>query len=157
MTSRIDAAIAAQGLELPPPSSPAYNYQAVVRHAGILYVSGQIPKNGNDPLYTGKVGAEVDLESAREAARLCALNALSQLKAALSSLDAVERILKVTGFVASAPGFHGQPLVVDAASDLLVDVFGDSGRHTRSAIGVAELPRGVPVEIEMIAAATNDS
>ena len=103
-------------------------------------------------LLTGKVGAEVSVEQGREAARACVLQGLSQLREAVGSLDRVERIVKVTGFVASAPGFVEQPRVMDAASELLVQVFGDAGRHARSAVGVAELPRGVPVEVELVAA-----
>jgi enamine deaminase RidA (YjgF/YER057c/UK114 family) len=102
-------------------------------------------------LVTGKVGAELGVAQAREAARACVLQGLAQLEAALGSLDRVERILKVTGFVASAPGFTEQPQVIDAASELLAQIFGETGRHARSAVGVAELPRGVPVEIEFVA------
>ena len=101
---------------------------------------------------TGKAGGEIGLEQAQEAARACVLQALAQLEAVLGSLDRIERVLKVTGFVASAPGFSQQPQVIDAASELLVQLFGEHGRHARSAVGVAELPRGVPVEIELVAA-----
>jgi enamine deaminase RidA (YjgF/YER057c/UK114 family) len=101
---------------------------------------------------TGKAGAEVSLAQAQRAAEACVLQALAQLKAELGDLGRVSRILKVTGFVASAPGFSQQPEVIDAASSLLILAFGDGGRHARSAVGVAELPRGVPVEIELVAA-----
>jgi enamine deaminase RidA (YjgF/YER057c/UK114 family) len=140
------------GLRLPEAVAPAFNYVAVVEHAGIAWVAGQIPRDGQNVLFTGKCGAEISLEQAREAARACVLAGLSQLRLALGSLERVQRVLKVTGFVASAPGFTQQPQVLDAASDLLVAVFGEAGRHARSAIGVAELPRGVPVEVELVVA-----
>jgi enamine deaminase RidA (YjgF/YER057c/UK114 family) len=107
---------------------------------------------GGEVVKAGKVGREVSVEHAQNAARICILQGLACLKQALGSLDQVKRILKVTGFVASAQGFVEQPAVIDAASQLLVDLFGDAGRHARSAVGVAELPRNSPVEIEMIAA-----
>jgi enamine deaminase RidA (YjgF/YER057c/UK114 family) len=140
------------GLSLPEAVAPAFEYVPVVVHAGVAWVSGQIPRAGTEVLMTGKVGAEIGLEPAREAARACVLQALAQLEAALGNLDRVERVLKVTGFVASAAGFTQQPQVIDAASQLLVQALGEAGRHARSAIGVAELPRGVPVEIEFVVA-----
>ena len=139
------------GIELPVAAAPAFQYVPVTMHERLAFVSGQLPRRG-ESLVTGKVGGDVDLEQGREAARLCILQALACLNQALGSLDRVERILKVTGFVASAPGFNLQPKVIDAASDLLVQVFGDVGRHARSAIGVAELPRNAAVEIELIVA-----
>ncbi|MCW5621645.1 MAG: RidA family protein [Burkholderiales bacterium] len=142
------------GLQLPEPVSPAFQYVAVVVNDGLAWVSGQIPRAGSRILYTGKVGAEVSLEQAQEAARICVLQGLSQLKAELNGLARVRRIVKVTGFVASSPGFVQQPVVMDAASELLVQLLGDAGRHARSAVGVAELPRGVPVEVEMVVALT---
>ena len=148
----IEARLAAQGHRLPEAVAPVYQYVAVVVHRGVAYVSGQIPRAGAQVLLTGKTGAEVSLVQAQRAAEACMLQALAQLKAELGDLGRVSRILKVTGFVASAPGFTQQPQVIDAASDLLVVAFGDAGRHARSAVGVAELPRGVPVEIELVAA-----
>jgi len=124
----------------------------VTVHRGVAYVSGQLPKRDGEVRVFGKLGAEVDLETARGEARICILQALACLKAELGSLDRIERILKLTGFVASAPGFNAQPKVLDAASDLIGDVFGESGRHARSAVGVAELPRNACVEIEMTVA-----
>lgn len=138
------------GLRLPEPVAPAFQYVAVVVEDGLAWVSGQIPRDGNRILYTGKVGAEISLEQAREAARACVLQGLSQLKDALGGFERVRRVVKVTGFVASAPGFVQQPGVMDAASELLVQALGENGRHARSAVGVAELPRGVPVEVEMV-------
>jgi enamine deaminase RidA (YjgF/YER057c/UK114 family) len=140
------------GLELPEPVAPAFQYVAVVVHGGLAWVSGQVPRAGDRILMTGKVDAEVSLAQAQTAARACVLQALSQLKQALGGLDRVQRIVKITGFVASAPGFTQQPQVIDAASELLAQLLGESGRHARSAVGVAELPRGVPVEIELVAA-----
>jgi len=142
----------ALGMSLPEATPPAFEYVAVVVHAGVAWVSGQIPRAGGKVMMTGKVGAEVDVEAAREAARACVLQALAQLESALGSLDKVTRVVKVTGFVASAAGFTQQPQVIDAASQLLVQAFGEAGRHARSAVGVAELPRGVPVEIELVVA-----
>jgi len=153
MTStEIEARLAASGHTLPPVTAPAFKYVAVVVHGGLAFVSGQIPWRNGQVMLTGKVGAEVDIEQAQRAAEVCVLQALAQLNAELGDLSKIERILKVTGFVASASGFTQQPQVIDAASNLLVLALGDKGRHTRSAVGVAELPRGVPVEIELIAA-----
>ena len=140
------------GLTLPTAAIPSFNYVPVTMHKGIAWVAGQLPKVGDDVLVTGKVGAEVSLDIARNEARICMLQGLACLRQALGSLDRVERVLKVVGFVASAPGFNAQPKVIDAASDLLVEVFGDAGRHARSAIGVAELPRSASVEIELVVA-----
>jgi enamine deaminase RidA (YjgF/YER057c/UK114 family) len=139
------------GIVLPAAVAPAFQYVPVTVHERLAFVSGQLPRRG-ETFVTGKLGGDVDLESGREAARLCILQALSCLDQALGSLDRVDKILKVTGFVASAPGFNQQPKVIDAASELLVQVFGDAGRHARSAIGVAELPRNAAVEIELIVA-----
>ena len=148
----VEARLVALGLQLPEPVAPAFQYVAVVVHAGTAWVSGQIPRAGGQVMMTGKAGAEISLEQARLAARACVLQGLAQLRQTLGSLERVERLLKVTGFVASAPGFQQQPQVLDAASELLVEIFGEAGRHARSAIGVAELPRGVPVEIELVVA-----
>jgi enamine deaminase RidA (YjgF/YER057c/UK114 family) len=140
------------GLFLPPAVQPAFQYVAVIIHAGTAYVSGQLPREDGEVRITGKVGETVDVATAQRAARICILNGLSCLKAALGDLEHVERILKLTGFVASARGFIDQPKVIDAASSLLVDLFGERGRHARSAVGVAELPRNAPVEIELVVA-----
>jgi enamine deaminase RidA (YjgF/YER057c/UK114 family) len=143
--------LAELGIVLPAAATPAFQYVPVTIHERLAFVSGQLPRSG-ESLVTGKVGGDVDLEQAREAARLCILQGLACLNQALGSLDRVEKVLKVTGFVASAPGFNQQPKVIDAASELLVQVFGEAGRHARSAIGVAELPRNAAVEIELIVA-----
>jgi enamine deaminase RidA (YjgF/YER057c/UK114 family) len=143
--------LAARGLTLPRPTQPLYSYVPVTRHDDLLYVSGQVPKVDGELRVAGLVGADVTLEEAREGARICALNGLAQLAAFAGGLDAIARIVRVTGFVASAPGFFEQPRVVDAASDLLVEIFGEAGRHARSAVGVAALPSNASVEVELIA------
>jgi enamine deaminase RidA (YjgF/YER057c/UK114 family) len=148
----VEEKLKAAGLVLPVPATPTFQYIPVTVHAGVAYVSGQLPKEGEEVRITGKVGAGVDLETAQRAARICILQGLSCLKAAIGSLDNVEQVLKLTGFIASAPGFVQQPKVLDAASTLLAELFGERGRHARSAVGVAELPRNAPVEIEMIVA-----
>ena len=147
----IEAKLAELGITLPAAAAPAFQYVPVTVHERLAFVSGQLPRKA-ETLVTGKLGAGVDLEQGREAARLCVLQALACLNQFLGSLDRVDRILKVTGFVASAPGFNEQPKVIDAASELLVRIFGEAGRHARSAVGVSELPRNVAVEIELIVA-----
>lgn len=148
----IAARLTELGLSLPPPRTPAFAYQPVVVEGGLAWVSGQLPWAGEGLRATGKVGEAVDQAAAEACARDCILNGLAVLAAAIGSLERVRRIVKLTGFVASAPGFTAQPAVIDAASTLLVAIFGDRGRHARSAVGVAELPRGAPVEIEFVAA-----
>ena len=151
--TRIDARLGELGIVLPGPYPPHDPLEAVVVHAGRARTSGQLPRDhGGVLVHPGVVGAGVSVEEGAEAARWCALNALSVLRAELGSLDRVARVLTVLGFVASAPGFDGQPAVVDGASRLLREVFGDAGRHSRSAIGVAALPRGGAVEIEVAVA-----
>jgi len=150
--SETDKRLKEIGLTLPAAKKPAFEYVAVALHDNIAYVSGQLPWLDAEQVISGKVGADCDLEKAQEAARQCTLNALAALKQQLGTLDAIERILKVTGFVASAPGFNAQPKVIDAASKLLGQIFGEKGRHARSAVGVAELPRGAAVEIEFVVA-----
>jgi len=137
------------GLTLPEVVAPLASYVPAVRTGNLVYTSGQLPVEAGKIAGTGKVGAEVTPEEARAMARICALNALAAVHA-LVGVDAVTRVVKVVGFVASAEGFTGQPGVVNGASDLLAEVFGDAGAHARSAVGVAELPLGAPVEIEMI-------
>ena len=146
----IDARLAQLGLVLPTPPTPRFAYVPVVVEGGLAYVSGQLPWKGDGLAAVGKVGAEVAVAQAEEAARCCALQALAVLRDALGSLDRVSRVVKLTGFVASDPGFHEQPRVIDAASRLMAEVFGDAGRHARSAIGVAVLPRDASVEVEMV-------
>ncbi len=138
------------GYDLPPVARPAGSYVPAVRAGSLLFTAGQLPFKGGQLTYTGKVGRDVSVEEAKEAARLCALNALAAVKAEAGSLDSGLRIAKVTGYVASAAGFNGQPEVLNGASDLLGDLFGERGIHARSAVGVAELPLDAPVEVELI-------
>ncbi|MDQ1447841.1 MAG: hypothetical protein QOC79_812 [Actinomycetota bacterium] len=142
--------LAALGLVLPGPYPPHDPLDALVVHGGRARTSGQLPRDHDGRIvHPGVLGAGLSVDDGAEAARWCALNALSVLRAGLGSLDRVSRVLTVLGFVASAPGFEQQPAVVDGASTLLHDVFGEAGRHSRSAIGVAALPRGGAVEIEV--------
>ena len=146
----IEDKLAQIGLILPKAAKPTFTYMPVTLHDGVAYVSGQLPKIDGEVRVFGKVGREVTLDAARKEARVCALQALACLKEALGDLSRLRRVLKLTGFVASAPGFNEQPKVIDAASELLVELLGESGRHARSAIGVAELPRDAAVEIEFV-------
>jgi enamine deaminase RidA (YjgF/YER057c/UK114 family) len=150
--SMIEQRLAELGITLPEAASPSFNYVPVILHRGVAHLAGQLPKVDGVVRVRGKVGGAVSLETARGEARICILQGLACLKQALGSLDRIERVLKVTGFVASAPGFNDQPKVLDAASDLLSEILGEAGRHARSAVGVAELPRDAAVEIEMIVA-----
>ncbi|MBB5913413.1 enamine deaminase RidA (YjgF/YER057c/UK114 family) [Nocardia transvalensis] len=138
------------GLELPGVAAPAGAYIPALRTGSYVYTSGQLPFIGGELSVAGKVGAEVSLEQAKEAAKWCALNALAAVHD-LVGLDAVVRIVKVVGFVASAPGFNDQPQVINGASELLGELFGENGVHARSAVGVFELPKNTPVEVELIA------
>ena len=143
--------LAALGLTLPPVAAPVAAYVPAVRTGTYVYTSGQLPMvNGKLPA-VGKVGDEVSAQDAARMARTCALNALAAAASAAGGLEAIRRIVKVTGFVASAPGFGGQAQVINGASELLIEVFGEEGKHSRSAIGVAELPLNAPVEVELIA------
>lgn len=142
--------LAELGLTLPDVPTPAAAYVPTVRTGPYVYVSGQVPVVRGRLPATGKVGAEVDTEQAKDLARTCALNALAAVKAEVGDLSAVRRVVKVLGFVASAPDFTDQPQVINGASELLIDLFGDAGRHARSAVGMAALPRDAPVEVEMI-------
>ncbi|MFA1541636.1 RidA family protein [Actinomadura monticuli] len=139
------------GIDLPDVVPPVASYVPTARTGSLVYTAGQVPMVKGELGVTGKVGAEVSPEEAAKQARICALNAIAALKAEVGELSRVVRIVKVVGFVASAPDFYGQPQVVNGASDLLAEVFGDAGKHARSAVGVAVLPHDVPVEVELIA------
>ncbi|GIH46285.1 Enamine deaminase RidA, house cleaning of reactive enamine intermediates, YjgF/YER057c/UK114 family [Microbispora rosea] len=143
--------LAELGLTLPEVVPPLAAYVPAVRTGDHVYTSGQLPLVKGELGVTGKVGAEVSAEEAKEQARICAVNALAAIKALVGELSQVVRIVKVVGFVASAPGFTGQPQVVNGASELLGEVFGEAGKHARSAVGVAVLPLDAPVEVEVIA------
>jgi enamine deaminase RidA (YjgF/YER057c/UK114 family) len=144
------ARLAELGLTLPEVVPPLAAYVPAVQSGNHVYVSGQLPMVDGELQATGKVGAEVTPERGAELARICALNALAAVEA-LVGLGRVVKLVKVTGFVASAPGFTGQPAVVNGASTLFGEVLGEIGRHARSAVGVAELPLGAPVEVEIVA------
>jgi enamine deaminase RidA (YjgF/YER057c/UK114 family) len=143
--------LAALGLTLPPVATPVAAYVPAVRTGRYVYTSGQLPTVDGKLPAVGKVGDEVSAQDAAGMARTCALNAIAAAASAAGGLDAIRRIVKVTGFVASAPGFGGQAQVINGASELLIEVFGEDGKHSRSAIGVAELPLNAPVEVELIA------
>ena len=142
--------LAELGLELPKVAAPVAAYVPAVRSGSHVYTSGQLPFADGALIRTGKVGAEVSPEDAKDLAQVCALNALAAV-GSIVDLDSIVRIVKVVGFVASAQGFTGQPGVINGASELLGKVLGDAGVHARSAVGVAELPLGAPVELELIA------
>lgn len=142
------------GLELPAIPEPAGSYVPATRTGTLVFTAGQLPFEGSELRQTGRVGEEVTPEEARRAARLCALNALAAAASEAGGLDNISRVVKVTGFVASARGFNAQPQVINGASELLGEVFGEAGLHARSAIGVAELPLGAPVEVELIVETT---
>jgi enamine deaminase RidA (YjgF/YER057c/UK114 family) len=138
------------GYELPSVPTPAGSYVPATKSGSLVFTAGQLPFEDGQLRITGKVGADVTPEQAQDAARICALNALAAAASIADGLDNIARIVKVTGFVASAEGFTGQPGVINGASDLLGEVFGNAGLHSRSAVGVVELPLGSPVEVEMI-------
>jgi enamine deaminase RidA (YjgF/YER057c/UK114 family) len=137
------------GITLPPVAAPVAAYVPAVRTGSYVYTSGQLPMVEGKLAATGKVGGEITPEEAHDLARICALNAVAAVDA-LVGIDTVARVVKVVGFVASATGFTGQPAVVNGASELLGEIFGDVGKHARSAVGVAELPLGAPVEVELV-------
>lgn len=139
------------GYELPEVPRPAGSYVPATSAGSIVFTAGQLPLKDGSLAYTGKVGDSVDVEQAQEAARLCALNALAAAAAEAGGLDNISRILKVTGYVASATGFIRQPEVLNGASELIGEVFGENGAHARSAVGVGELPLNAPVEVEIVA------
>lgn len=141
--------LAELGIELPAVAAAAGSYLPSMRTGNLVFTAGQLPLSQGALLATGKVGAEVTAEEANLLARQCALNVLAAVNAAVG-IDSVVRVVKVVGFVASAPGFTGQPGVVNGASDLFAEVLGEAGRHARSAVGVAELPLNAPVEVEAI-------
>lgn len=138
------------GMELPEVPAPAGSYIPAARAGGLVFTSGQLPFEAGELRLKGKVGDAVSVDEAQEAARLCALNALAAASTLTGGLAGISRVVKVTGFVASAPGFNDQPQVLDGASEFIGEVFGEAGLHVRSAVGVAELPMDVPVEVELV-------
>lgn len=146
----IEAKLKALNLELPAAPKPVANYVPVVRAGDLLFLSGVLPSRDGQLIMTGKLGQGLSIEQGMEASKVAALNALAIIQGEAGSLDKVKRIVKMVGHIASAPGFTDQPQVLNGASDLLVAVFGEAGKHARVAVGAAELPRQAPVEIELI-------
>jgi enamine deaminase RidA (YjgF/YER057c/UK114 family) len=141
------------GLTIPPAPAPAANYVPYAQEGTLVFVAGQVPRGADGKLlYVGKVGQELTEQQGYEAARLCALNCIAQLQACLGSLERVKRVLQVRGFVNCTPEFTNHPQVINGASDLLVQVFGEKGKHARAALGAGSLPAGVAAEVEMVAA-----
>lgn len=152
MAGAIEARLEELGVELPAVAAPVANYVPSLLSGKQLFISGQMPLTAGGPDFKGTLGVDIDIETAQKAARTCALNILAQAKSALGDLDRIEQILRLGGFVSSAANFTDHPKVVNGASDFLVDVLGDKGRHTRFAVGVAALPLGVCVEIDALIA-----
>ncbi len=151
MAGRIEARLKELNITLPEAAAPVASYVAAVRTGNLIFVSGQVTRNNDKLEYVGKLGREFDVAQGQQAARLCALNIIAQLKKALAgNLDRVKRCVKVTGFVNGTPEFADQPKVINGASDLLVDVFGEAGKHARAAVGMGSLPLGVAVEVEAV-------
>lgn len=151
--SLVEDRLAALGIVLPTPVAPVANYVPTVRTGDLLFVSGQICLGGDGKLaerHKGKLGREISPEAGREAARLCALNVLAQVKAALGDLDRVTRCVRLGGFINAMPDYAAVPVVMNGASDLMVEVLGELGRHSRSTVGVAELPMDASVEVEAV-------
>lgn len=152
MIQTVESRLEALGFVLPDAPAPVANYVPTCLAGNLLFVSGQISRAGDGRILTGKLGGGLDVAAGRKAAEVCALNILAQARAALGSLDRIDRIVKLTGFVNATPTFLEHPQVVNGCSDLLVNVLGDKGRHTRSAVGVAGLPLDAAVEVEAIIA-----
>ena len=150
MTVNPEERLADLGLALPPVAPPVAAYVPAVRTGPYVYTSGQLPLVDGELAVTGRVGDEVDPDEAKQAARTCVLNALAAVKSIVGDLSTVTRVVKVVGFVNSSPDFASQPQVVNGASELLGEVFGNAGKHARSAVGVAALPLNAPVEVELI-------
>ena len=150
MSQTIEQKLAELGITLPTPVAPLANYVPAVRTGNLLFISGQVSIDGAGKLSTGKLGAGLDIEAGRAAARLCAINLLAQAKAAIGDLEKIVRVVKLVGFVNSAPDFVDHPKVINGCSDLFVEVLGDKGRHARSAVGIAALPFDAAVEVEAI-------
>ncbi|HUE66793.1 MAG TPA: RidA family protein [Candidatus Acidoferrum sp.] len=148
--SRVEERLAALGHKVPDPGPPVANFVNAVRTGNLVFISGQGPRRDGEYVYRGKVGSEVDVETARKAAELVMLNCLGSLKQEIGDLDRVVRVVKLLGMVNCAPEFTDQPKVINGGSDLLVAAFGEAGRHARSAVGMSSLPFDISVEIEMI-------
>lgn len=149
MSGHIEARLRQLGHELPRAPQAVGHYVPVLQMGNLVLTSGQLPVIGKSVAFTGKLGAQLGEEDGRNAARICVLNALAQIKACLGDLDRVASIVRVEGYVQSAPGFHGQPQVLNGASELLVQLFGEKGRHTRIALGVSEMPLNAAVQLAL--------
>ena len=149
--SEVEKRLAAHGIEIPGMLAPVAAYVPFVKSEGFVFISGALPMKAGKLLVAGRVGESISLEEAQNAARQCAVNAMASLKAAVGDLDRVERIIKIEGYVASAPAFTEQHLVVNAASELFAMAFGEAGKHSRIAVGVTSLPLGAPVELAVTA------
>lgn len=147
--SSVEARLKTHGHEIPPAPAAVANYVPAIRTGNLILTSGQMPTIGKEVMFQGKVGHDLTEEQGQHAARLCALNALAQIKTLTGDLDQVLRIVRVEGFVQSAPGFNRQPAVINGASDLLIEAFGEWGKHTRIAVGVSELPLNSAVELSI--------
>jgi enamine deaminase RidA (YjgF/YER057c/UK114 family) len=150
MNGKVEARLASLGITLPQAPNPVANYVPSVLAGNLLYISGQISKAADGGVATGRLGADLSIEQGRDAARLSALNILAQAKAAVGDLDRIAKVVKLTGFVNATPEFVDHPQVINGASDLMVEVLGDKGRHARAAVGVASLPMGCAVEVDAI-------
>ncbi len=148
--AQIEKRLEEMGIVLPPAPSPMANYVSVQRSGNMLYFSGSGPMEGKVAIYKGRLGENLTIEEGYQAARISALNLIAQMKKTVGDLDKVKQIVKVLAFVSSAPDFYDQPAVMNGASDLFVEVFGEKGKHARSAVGAPVLPFGIPIEIEMI-------
>lgn len=150
MDDKIEARLTALGIVLPEAASPVANYVPTLQSGNLLYVSGQVSKAADGTIIRGCLGNNMAVAQGQEAARHCALNILAQARAALGRLDRIQQVVRLTGFVNSAPDFTDHPQVINGASDVMVEILGDAGRHTRAAVGVASLPLGCAVEIDAI-------
>jgi enamine deaminase RidA (YjgF/YER057c/UK114 family) len=147
----IDEKLESLGITLPTPPKPAGSYVPVVRTGNLIFVSGQIPMKDGQVQFKGQVPTSISVEDAQKAAKICITNVLAQLKAELGTLDKISKIVRVSGFVNSSPEFYEHPKIINAASDMLFEIFGENGRHTRIALGVSSLPLNSAVEIDLIA------
>lgn len=150
MSGKVEARLASLGITLPEAPSPVANYVPFFLAGNLLFISGQISKAGDGSVIKGRLGAELSVERGREAARVSALSILAQARAALGDLDRIAQVVKLTGFVNATAEFTDHPQVINGASDLMVEVLGDAGRHTRAAVGVSSLPLGCAVEVDAI-------
>ena len=157
MATSPESRLEERGVKLPATPAPAGAYVPATRTGNLVFTAGQLPLVSGELILRGKVGDTVGVDEAREAARVCAMNALAAASTQTGGVAGISRIVKVTGFVASAPGFNEQPQVINGASEFLGEIFGNAGLHARSAVGVAELPMNAPVEVELVVETTPDA